>query len=476
MASYNNQGYSKDEVKSLQSFLGITGSGVDGMAGKNTNAAVKAAGYSSLSEAMAAMNNANKPASTLSTPSAGSAGASSGSGSGTGTGSVDYSDLIRQGMAAGASSGEIQNLLNQRVEKALGSPELNKYAYDDTYSSAMNYISGKKAEEQYSDMMNMIQTSYADAAAQQQKANNASVNSAINALNRQKESTNQSYQDVYRQLYIDKMNAQKNMGQRLAAQGLTGGAAESSMLDLSTSYEDALRQGEQSRLGTLSDIDTAIADTRATGDIANAQIAADNAINSLNSYASAFQNYINRKDQLAANEAAAKENSRAYAYQTAMAMLQSGNMASDDLLEQAGISKTDALTIAQAAAAAATAKYRGSGGNQKTEYDPLVTAIAAASGGEYSEADVAAMMDAGYTFPEYQAIFPELKNFTWTGVDYNTGKTYTDSGYARTRTQVRNAYIGGVPSSEIEIMIAEAYNNGDISYGQFKDLNDAYVK
>lgn len=474
MASYNNQGYSKDEVKSLQSFLGITGSGVDGMAGKNTNAAVKAAGYSSLSEAMAAMNNANTPAPTPSTPSASSAGAGRGSGSGTGTGSVDYSNLIKDAMARGATSSEVKTLVDQRVDKAVNTPGLSQYAYDDVYTAAMGYVNNKKTDEMYDDMMGRIETTFAETTAQQQKANEASVKSAVDALNRQKDSTNQSYQDVYRQLYIDKMNAQKNMGQRLAAQGLTGGAAESSMLDLSTSYEDALRQGEQARLGTLSDIETAIADTRATGDIANAQIASDNAINSLNSYTAALQNYINRKDQLAVQEAAAKENARAYAYQTAMAMLQSGNMASDDLLEQAGISKTDALTIAQAAAAAATAKYRGSVGNQKTEYDPLIKGIAAASGGTYSEADVAAMMAAGYKFPEYQAIFPELKNFTWTGVDHNTGKTYTDSGYARTHTQVRQAYLGGVPSSEIELMISEAYNNGLINDLQFNQLLDAY--
>ena len=53
----------------------------------------------------------------------------------------------------------------------------------------------------------------------------------------------QMVEDGPTQLYIDRMNNQKEIDQRMAAQGITGGAAESTLLGLGTQYEDALRQG-----------------------------------------------------------------------------------------------------------------------------------------------------------------------------------------------------------------------------------------
>lgn len=54
-------------------------------------------------------------------------------------GETDYSVLINNAMAAGASADEVQSLLNQRVQKALQNG-YSQYAYDDVYQNAMNYI------------------------------------------------------------------------------------------------------------------------------------------------------------------------------------------------------------------------------------------------------------------------------------------------------------------------------------------------
>lgn len=199
------------------------------------------------------------------------------------------------------------------------------------------------------------QGSYAQALAAQQEANRANVQKAVGNLQDQKRDTETSYANMFRQLYLNKMKSQKNIGQQLAAQGKTGGAAESTMLGLDTSYSDALRQGEQGRVGALGDLDRAITDAELTGDIANAELAAANAKERTDSYADVLRDLMDRYDQQNAQNTAYEredaDNARAYAYKTAMQLLQSGSMASDELLESAGISKADAQAMVAAVAA-----------------------------------------------------------------------------------------------------------------------------
>lgn len=183
---------------------------------------------------------------------------------------------------------------------------------------------------------------YAQALKNQQAANDAAVEKAVASLEGQKEDTNQSYANLFRQLYIDKMKSKKNIDQRMAAQGVTGGAAESTLLGLNTSYEEALRQGEQERIGTLGDLDQAITDTRLTGDITNAEAAAANARERGAGYASVLQGLLSQEYSRTNTE-------KANARQTALAILQTGNMASEELLEAAGISSADAAAIVAAA-------------------------------------------------------------------------------------------------------------------------------
>lgn len=208
------------------------------------------------------------------------------------------------------------------------------------------------------------QGSYAQALAAQQEANRANVQKAVGSLQDQKRDTETSYANMFRQLYLNKMKSQKNIGQQLAAQGKTGGAAESTLLGLDTSYSDALRQGEQGRIGALGDLDRAITDAELTGDIANAELAAANAKERTDSYADVLRDLMDRYDQQNAQNAAYEredaDNARAYAYKTAMQLLQSGSMASDELLESAGIRKADAQAmVAAVAAQKATAKSSG---------------------------------------------------------------------------------------------------------------------
>ena len=248
------------------------------------------------------------------------------------------------------------------------------------------------------------QGSYAQALAAQQEANRANVQKAVGSLQDQKRDTETSYANMFRQLYLNKMKSQKNIGQQLAAQGKTGGAAESTLLGLDTSYSDALRQGEQGRIGALGDLDRAITDAELTGDIANAELAAANAKERTDSYADVLRDLMDRYDQQNAQNTAYEredaDNARAYAYKTAMQLLQSGSMASDELLESAGISKADAQAMVAAVAAQKAAAK--SSGRTTTPSKPseasAEVALAAALGGDSSD-NVRQILESYYGMP-----------------------------------------------------------------------------
>lgn len=230
---------------------------------------------------------ASKPSGSTSYPTGNWSTGNNGYGQSYGTdanGQTDYSVLIRDAMNNGADWQTVQNLLNQRVNKAQQNG-YNQYMYDDLYNQAQNYISANK-NGLYQDYMDKVGSYYDDIQAQQQAAQQAAVDQAVNQLTGQKTGIEQSYDDLYRQLYLDRRRAEKNLPQQLAAMGITGGMAEGTALGIQTSYTDALRQGEQQKLSTLNDIDQAIADARLTGDIGIAQQAAQLAMDKLATYGS----------------------------------------------------------------------------------------------------------------------------------------------------------------------------------------------
>ncbi|MBE6910521.1 MAG: hypothetical protein E7474_13270 [Ruminococcaceae bacterium] len=219
---------------------------------------------------------------------------------------------------------------------------------------------------------------YAQLRAQQQAANDAAVERAVSRLEEQKRETNDAYNEYYRQAYVDWMNAQRDVSQRMAAQGVTGGAAESTLLGLSTAYSDALRQAEQKRLGALGEIDRAIADTRYDGDVRGAQTAAQSAQEQINGYADALRYLMDRYDTLGARqeaydredaqlaaryaredaqlaekyaredaqrEAQAALSSQSWARSLVQSMLAQGNMPDDDTLAAAGLTRAQAAAL-----------------------------------------------------------------------------------------------------------------------------------
>lgn len=208
-------------------------------------------------------------------------------------GNQDYSVMIRDAINSGADAGYVNSLLNQRMQKAQQSG-MYQYVNDDVAKMANEYINNKRYEPNNL-YKNMIEQMYSSASAQQEAAQRAAIEQAVNDLSGQKTGIVQSYDDLYKQLYLERRRAEKNLPQQLAAMGISGGMSESSALGIQNSYANALAQGEQEKLNTLNDIDQAIANARLTGEIGIAQQAAQLAMDKLNAYGSYVNGLMNQQ-------------------------------------------------------------------------------------------------------------------------------------------------------------------------------------
>lgn len=130
---------------------------------------------------------------------------------------------------------------------------------------------------------------------QQQRAG---IQAQIDALNRQ-------YQGLNRQLYRDYMMNQRDLPQTLAAQGITGGMAESSRIGLATGYESDLAANERERITGITDLERGGTDAQLTLAIEKARQdaqAEDNRYTRLAALLAAEQQQKNYERELAAEE------------------------------------------------------------------------------------------------------------------------------------------------------------------------------
>lgn len=147
-------------------------------------------------------------------------------------------------------------------------------------------------EKYYQQLLAKTQSEYAAIAKQQEEAQRAAIAAGVGQLENNRLGINSGYDDVARQLYIDRRQAERKIPQQLAAQGYTGGLSESSNLNLQTAYQEYLSQGEKARIGELANLDTAIANLQASGDLSIAQTGAGISQNAMNAYAQIMNNLI----------------------------------------------------------------------------------------------------------------------------------------------------------------------------------------
>ena len=325
-------------------------------------------------------------------------------------------------------------------------------------------------------------------------ANNASVERAVNDLQAQKTQTEQSYTDLFRQLYRQKKNAQKNIGQQMAAQGVTGGGAESTLLGLETGYSEALRQGQQERINAQSELDRAITDARLTGDIQNAQTIADGIRDRTNSYAGVLQSLISRQDDwdmhdetMGYNRDRDKVTDDQYADQQKDAdkadartrvenMILSYGMKAADipdvLLETAGLT-TEELAGMESyyAAAQAAAAAKGKTGNNYTSKPKLTAAqtLAALEKGIVNDETLAAYRY--YYGQDWEVEEPTVQQIG--GVDVGT---YDQMGgnYIDVKTHLEGLKKAGKSNAEIRAAIVDAYESGVLNQSDYMRLYGQY--
>ncbi len=282
------------------------------------------------------------------------------------------------GYNSGSSGGSGYGTGGGYGSSGYGGSYSGSYGGSGGYGYGSSGYGGNDLAAQLLQLYNGQSSTYAQALAEQRAAQEAAVKRAVNELEGQKTGINQQYSDLYRQAYINRMNAQKDLEERLAAQGLTGGASESTILGLSTAYADALRQAREQQISELGGLDRAIADTRYSGDVSIAQAAANSLRSQTDRYASVLQNLLSYYDNLAARQQAydrederlawnrqyqlgrdaiedaryqaqldadSANASRAWARQVAQALLNQGTMPDDDTLAAAGLTRAQAVAL-----------------------------------------------------------------------------------------------------------------------------------
>lgn len=110
------------------------------------------------------------------------------------------------------------------------------------------------APNYYADYMSFLERQRAE----QQAARNAAAEAARRAQQGQYDANvkklNTAADDAQRQAYVNYMMSKRDMGQQLSAQGLSGGAAESTWAGLYNGYGNSRASTEKSRLENLGDL------------------------------------------------------------------------------------------------------------------------------------------------------------------------------------------------------------------------------
>lgn len=97
-----------------------------------------------------------------------------------------------------------------------------------------------------------------DATVKALEENYASGRSTVNqGYDSKIDQQNQVSDNALKEAYISKMMSQRNLGQQMAAQGRSGGAAESTLLGLQNAYNTSRAQTEQQRAGAVEQLNLA---------------------------------------------------------------------------------------------------------------------------------------------------------------------------------------------------------------------------
>ncbi len=108
----------------------------------------------------------------------------------------------------------------------------------------------------------------ADAAARAREAKTAQ---AVSALEGNRSTIEKNAEEAARQVYISKMQTQKNLAQQLKANGYSGGLSDTAVLRMNTDFANSKDKVMQQKMAALNDLNSQVAQVKASGDISAAQ-------------------------------------------------------------------------------------------------------------------------------------------------------------------------------------------------------------
>lgn len=113
----------------------------------------------------------------------------------------------------------------------------------------------KLAKKVYNQNMAGINSSYTSAGNTLKGNYDSTANELASKYGYQKGNINTDAEESMRQAYINSMLQKKDLGQRMAAQGLSGGATETTMASLNNNYSNARNNIDTTRQRSLSDLE-----------------------------------------------------------------------------------------------------------------------------------------------------------------------------------------------------------------------------
>lgn len=209
------------------------------------------------------------------------------------TGNYSAASIRRARSANRASAGD------QLIKQADGT-----YKYVDNTNGTNNYTNGS----------NSLQSYYSKMLQEQQNAQKAITQAAIAENNTYIDKASAASDKQLQEAYIANQRAKSAAPESLAALGITGGAAESSILGLDSNYQNTRQDINTERSNTLTDLYNNAAEIQATGDANLSSNAATYYQNLANAQAQALQDQqaqANWQAEFDASQEAAAEESTA---------------------------------------------------------------------------------------------------------------------------------------------------------------------
>lgn len=325
-------------------------------------------------------------------------------------------------------TGDEANALANQIRSGYGYSIDKQGNVTDLLSQSMREDSGygKQSDGYMSFEDFMDSTGYDQYAEQTRAAIQAAVDKAVNGYRDQIDVTNRDSDELARQAYIAKMQGQKNLDQKLSANGYAGGMADSQRIATETNYQNQLNELEKQRQATVKELESAITNAQLTGDMQTAQ--------ELSSYLQQIQgqwvNYVQNQKQMEQEnhwnqqqldnqnywnqqnlDMQTTENNRSWALQ----QLAKGIMPDDETLAAAGISKQ----AAQQQVALTLRKTTGSGGYNNgsltsSQVQELQNALGVKADGMWGSKSKAAAggMTADQAWAAYQKENPGTSRFS----------------------------------------------------------------